>query len=103
MLATSFTGLIPALWIAAAAFLCVLVSFAPARVGNRWALALAAPAIFVGLLSSGALIWQEFEEHDPDFIGAMLVPVVFLALGASSMFVYWKRRRVARSNTQDLS
>jgi len=102
MLATNFTGLIPALWIAAAAFLCVLVSFAPAWVGNRWALGLATPALIIGILGSGALIWQEFEEHDPDFIGAMLVPVAFLVLGASSLLVYWKRRRVARSRTQDL-
>ena len=96
MLATSFTGLIPAIWIAAAAFLCVLVSFAPARFGNRWALALATPALIVGVLSSGALIWQEFEEHDPDFVGAIIVPVAFLALGVSSLLVYRKQRRAAR-------
>ena|SRR5258706_12134687 len=102
MLATDFTGLIPAMWVAAVAFLCGIVSFVPARVGNRWALGLAAPAILIGVLSAGALIWQEFEEHDPDFIGAMLVPVAFLALGASSLLMYWKRRRVARSHTQDL-
>ncbi len=101
MLATSFTGLIPALWIAGAALLCALVSFGPAWIGNRWAVGLATPALIVGVLSSGALIWQELQEHDPDFIGTLLVPVAFVALGASSLLLYWKRRRVARSHTRD--
>ena|SRR6266496_6780984 len=97
MLATTFTGLTPALFIAVGAFLGGVISFAPAWCGHRSALVLLAPSILIGLICLGALIWQEFDEHDPDFLGATLVPVAFVALGTSSLFVYRRRRRKATS------
>jgi hypothetical protein len=96
MLATTFTGLIPGLFIAAGALLCGVISFAPARFGHRSALVLLAPSILIGLLCLGALIWQEFDEHDPDFLAATVVPLAFVALGTSSLFVYRRRRRTAK-------
>jgi hypothetical protein len=53
MLATTFTGLTPALFIAVGALLCGLISFAPAWFGHRSALVLLAPAF---LIASSALV-----------------------------------------------